>query len=147
MTKEINEKEWTAISETEVRWGDMDSFNHVNNTIYFRYFEAARIDFFRLVKWSWLKNEESNKIGPILANTSCQFILPITFPDKLKIGIRATKIGNSSLIQEYEIYSEKLGLAAKGDSVVVCYDFENNKKTNFPEELRKRILEVEVLDI
>ncbi len=143
----LNPKEWTVISKTDVRWGDMDSFNHVNNTIYFRYFETARIDYFRHIHWHWLKNKVSNKIGPILAQTSCQFIQPVTFPDDLTIGVRATKLGRTSIVQEYVVYSDKLGLVAKGEGVVVCYDFQNNTKIEFPPELKKRILEAEVLDL
>ncbi|MGK0389851.1 MAG: acyl-CoA thioester hydrolase [Maribacter sp.] len=143
----LKKEEWTVVSDITVRWGDMDAFDHVNNTVYFRYFETARIDYFLKVKWGWIEQKESDGIGPILANTSCQFIQPVRHPHQLKIGVRGKKLGNSSLIQEYEVHSDTLGLVAKGESVVVCYDFINNSKVNFPADLRQRILDVEVLDL
>ncbi len=143
--KKINKKEWTTVSDVQVRWGDLDAFNHVNNTIYFKYFEMVRIEYF--IQLKWMVSMENTGIGPILANTSCQFLLPITYPDQLQVGIRAKKLGRSSIIHEYAVFSDKLGLAAQGESVVVCYDFPNQRKIEFPEELRKKILEIEVLDL
>ncbi len=143
--EKINPKEWTTVCPVQVRWGDMDSFQHVNNTIYFKYFETVRIKYFEEIKWMEMMG--GTGIGPILAHTSCQFILPLTYPDDLYVGIRATKMGNSSIIHEYAVYSEKIGLAAKGDGVVVCYDFNKNEKTPFPEKLRSRIKELEVMEL
>lgn len=140
-------EEWTSITQLSVRWGDMDAFDHVNNTIYFRYFESARIDYFILVDWGWIEDKKISGFGPILAHTSCQFIQPVRHPDQLSIGVRGRKMGNSSLVQEYEIHSDKLGLVAKGEGVIVCYDFNKNAKMAFPDDLRKRILAAAVLDI
>ncbi len=141
---EFNPEDWTVVEAVDVRWGDMDAFNHVNNTIYFRYFESARIAYFKKVLWGI---DQDNPVGPILAHTSCRFMLPVTYPDQLQIGIRATKIGNSSLVQEYIVFSEKLGVAATGDSVVVCFDYNSKQKINIPDDLRKRIRDVEILEI
>lgn len=139
----FDKEAWTTTIELPVRWGDMDAFDHVNNTIYFRYFESVRIEYFMQVKWGWDKNKNKSHIGPILAHTSCQFIQPVRHPDNLTIAIRAKKLGNSSLVQEYAVYSDKLGLAASGESVVVCFDYQNNTKVNFPDDLRNRIKELE----
>lgn len=140
-------EEWTSITEQPVRWGDMDSFNHVNNTIYFKYFESARIDYFQLIQWGSLDINDNDGFGPILAHTSCQFIKPVRYPDQLSVGVRSKKIGNSSLIHEYEIHSEKLGLVARGEGVIVSFNYKSNSKMPFPDDLRKRILDVEVLDL
>lgn len=143
----FNHNEWTTVSEIPVRWGDMDALGHVNNVVYFRYFEMVRIDYFEQVNWGVLSQTDDIKIGPILAHISCQFIKPVKFPDVLQVAVRAKKIGNSSLIQEYEAHSPSLGLVAKGESVVVCFDYENNAKIHFDDVLRKRIMDMEILEL
>lgn len=137
----LDESAWSVVTEVKVRWGDMDAFNHVNNTIYFRYMETARIDYFNAIGLMGMMR--ATGVGPILAHTSCQFIQPVTHPDTLRIAMRLRKMGNSSLVHEYEIHSERLGLAAKGDSVVVSYDFNKNEKAPLPEALRLAVMALE----
>src|SRR5437588_12301990 len=72
-----------------VIWGDMDSYRHVNNTVYFRYFENARLEYFRRMRW--FEYEEESGIGPILSATDCRFRKPLTYPDTISIG---AKIGS-----------------------------------------------------
>ena len=62
---------YPVITEQAVIWGDMDAFQHVNNTIYFRWFETARIRYFEEI--GFLEHLEATGVGPILAETSCRF--------------------------------------------------------------------------
>ena len=64
-----------------VQWGDMDAFQHVNNTVYFRYFENARLEYFR--RPGWFEFERATGIGPILASTQARFRRPLTYPDTI----------------------------------------------------------------
>ncbi len=131
-------EDWSLITKIQVRWGDMDSFNHVNNTIYFKYFETSRIKYFEKIGFHELMTQQN--IGPILAHTSCQFILPVQYPDELTVVTKIQKIGNSSFVQEYEIHSPKLGLVAKGNAVCVCYDYNQQTKINIPEEIKQKMI-------
>jgi acyl-CoA thioester hydrolase len=67
--------------DIEVRWGDLDAFNHVNNTIFLRYIEEARIDFFEQI------NEplSHNDCGPVVVNINCNFRRPIHYPATIRI--------------------------------------------------------------
>ena len=74
-------EEYAVIVKQDVIWGDMDAFSHVNNTVYFRYFEDARMAFFE--KTGVIAHMDSTNIGPILASTQCQFRAPLSYPDHI----------------------------------------------------------------
>src|SRR5260370_38690748 len=75
-----------VVVEQAVAWGDMDSYRHVNNVVYFRYFENARLENFRRLDWFAFGKETG--IGPILASTQCRFRRAVTYPDPIAIGER-----------------------------------------------------------
>ena len=110
-----------------VAWGEMDSFKHVNNIYYFRYFETTRIHFFEEI--GLLQHLKEKGVGPILAETSCRFIKPMFYPDTITVGARIESIGKTSFIMEYVAVSDRDGLAATGEARMVIYDYNNSKKT------------------
>ena len=131
-----------VIIQQTVAWGDMDAYQHVNNVMYFRYFESARLAYFREMGFRRTHDAHSDT-GPILAHTACSFLQPLVYPDTVEIGCKVTKIGNTSFVLQHEIWSPTLGLAASGEGVVVCYDFKNKHKIPVPDELRRRIEAIE----
>lgn len=127
-------KDYPIISEIPVRWGDMDAFQHVNNTIFFRYFECARIElFFALQNYHILREKG---IGPILAYTDCKFLAPLRHPDHVLAGAKIASIESSKFAIDHAIYSEQLGkLAGKGVAKIVWYDYNEGHPTDMTEEL------------
>jgi acyl-CoA thioester hydrolase len=123
--------------EIPVAWGDMDAFGHVNNTVYFRWFESARIAYFDQIGLGERMRRERK--GPILARTSCDYEKPLTFPDTVKASAKVVKLGNTSFVMEYQVTSQKHGLAAKGEGVIVLVDYEKGGKVPLDDELRARI--------
>lgn len=122
-----------------VRWGDMDAFAHVNNTVFFQYFESARIEYLRAIDFT--AGGREGGVGPILASTRCRFRRPISFPDTVRVGARVTALEEDRFAMEYRLASEALGaVAADGDGVVVAYDYAAGRKTPIPEAVRERIL-------
>ena len=118
----------------EVIWGDMDAFQHVNNTVYFRYFESARMAF--MVKTNMLDILEKSNIGPILASTHCDFRAPLTFPDTIHIGARVTDIQQRKISMEFVVLSEKLNkVTAEGTGLMVYYDYTAGKACSVPESV------------
>ena len=112
-----------------VRWGDMDAFQHVNNTVYFRYFESARIAYFEEMGII----EEELKIGPILAKTNCTFVAPLRFPDEVICTATVVEVMRDRFRMEYHAYSvERQQIAAKGGGLVVSYDYRTNAKVDLP---------------
>jgi acyl-CoA thioester hydrolase len=125
-----------------VQWGDQDAFQHVNNTVYFRWFESARIRYGELIGLDDLM--KTQKIGPILATITCDYRLPITYPDTVLIGARISRIGRSSLTMDHILLSEAAGsVAAEGTSTLVIYDYNTARSHPVPAPLREAIAKLE----
>lgn len=133
-------KDFSVVMEMPIRWGDQDAFNHVNNIMFFRYFESSRILYFEKIGFT---GNQGDDYGPILAETNCRFWKPLTYPDTIFVGVRTKKIGTSSIIMEHIIESQKSGVAATGEGVVVSYDYKNNKKIELPKKVRAAIEKLE----
>lgn len=127
--------------EVPVAWGDMDAFGHVNNTVYFRWFESGRIHYFGL---AGVLGRTKPACGPILANADCQFLAPLAYPDDIQVHTHVSAIGNSSFTMAYEVHSVSRQLvAARGKGVIVWYNYEQEHKAPVPDWLRERILDIE----
>ncbi|WP_211198077.1 acyl-CoA thioesterase [Permianibacter fluminis] len=121
-----------------VAWGEMDAFQHVNNVVYFRYFESARIEYGRLVHL--LDDKETSGIGPILAATNARYKRPVLFPDQLLIGVTVSRIGSDRFWQNYRIYSvNQQAITTEGEAEIVLFDYRNQRKAAVPAELRQRM--------
>jgi len=125
-----------------VAWGDMDAFQHLNNVVYFRYFESARIAYFE--KINFLEVMDKTGIGPILASTQCRFKLPVTYPDRVTVGAKVESIEEDRFIMKYVVISQKHEkVAAFGEGVLVTFDYHSNKKAPVPDEIRQGISALE----
>lgn len=127
-----------VVIQFPVVWGEMDSYRHVNNVVYFRYFENARIVYLDRVGWMASKLERG--LGPILASTSARFRKPVSYPDRLLVGIRTTDIQPDRITIEHRIVSTQMNaVACEGQGVVVSYDYNANAKCPIPDDIRKAI--------
>jgi acyl-CoA thioester hydrolase len=125
-----------------VQWGDQDAFAHVNNVVFFRWFESARIAYFRRI--GLMKHLDGGQVGPILAAASCDYRRSIVFPDTVRVGIRATRIGRTSIGLEHRIISEGMkAVAADGTSTAVVYDYAAGRPHPVPESVRTAIADLE----
>jgi len=128
--------------EQAVAWGEMDSYRHVNNVVYFRYFENARLEYFR--RLDWFRFEKESGVGPILAATSARFRKPLTYPDSIQVGVRVSSVTDDRFTMDYLLVSRELNaVAAEGQGVIVTYDHGRRQKVPIPDELRRRIAELE----
>jgi acyl-CoA thioester hydrolase len=120
-----------------VAWGEMDAFGHVNNVVYFRYFETARIAYMRALGEEFTQN---SGVGPILASIGCRFKFPLTFPDTVRVGVRVTEMGADRFTALHRVVSLRhQRIAAEGEGVVVSYDYATGKKAPLPDALRRAI--------
>jgi acyl-CoA thioester hydrolase len=134
--------DYPVVIEIPVAWGEMDAYGHVNNIVYFRYFETARIVYFGKLESPDFVNR--NPLGPILASTSCRFRAPLAFPDHLSVGARVARVDEDRFVMFYAVYSHRLQkIAAEGEGTIVCFDYRENRKALLPAELRRKISEVE----
>ena len=124
-------KTFPVVAKLPVIWGDMDSFQHVNNAIYFRYFESARIQYFEAL--DWMDSVEQLTIGPILGSTSCLYRIPLTYPDTVYAGAKITEMHEKRFTMEYLIVSEQHPeKVAEGTGVVICYNYQKKQTTQIP---------------
>lgn len=119
-----------------VRWGEMDALQHVNNTVYLKWIEVARVDYLTKLK----TNIEDQTIGPIVARLDCTYIYPVHFPDTVSIGYRVSEILEDRIICEGRIFSEtNQRLCAISHNTVMAYDFKAGQKVEIPEIWRAKI--------
>ena len=128
----------------EVRYGDLDPQGHVNNAKILTYLEQARVFYLKHLKL-W-EGGSFLDIGIILADVHLTFRKAIQFGDPVRVGVRITHIGNKSMTSEYCIEDGRdASEFATGTSVLVAYDYHNNRSVPIPEEWRKAILQLEGL--
>jgi len=121
--------------EVPVAWGDMDAFGHVNNTVYIRWFETARIV---LCKQLGLTVDRPEGLGPILATVTCDFVRPVEYPATIVTKARVTKIGGRSLGVEHVVTSGA-DVVASGTAVIVLFDYAAGESVAVPDEVRDAV--------
>ncbi|WP_370628168.1 acyl-CoA thioesterase [Bordetella sp. BOR01] len=111
-------------AEVPMRWGDADALNHMNNTVYFRMMEEARIHMLHGQDWSPPAGQ-----GFILAHASCDFLRPFTYPVSVRVTHRITRIGRSSLDADVVLdkAGDDAGPYARGRTVLVWMDYATNR--------------------
>jgi acyl-CoA thioester hydrolase len=120
----------------------MDSYAHVNNVVYFRYFENARIAYLDRVGWN--SSKETAGLGPILHSTSARFRKPLSHPDHIWVGARVTDVQSDRVAFDFRIVSAKWNAtAAEGQGIIVSYDYRAEAKCPIPAAVRKAIEELE----
>lgn len=127
-------QDFPVITEIPVAWGEMDALQHVNNVVYFRYFETARIDYFQHIHL--MEQLASANIGPVLSETHSLYKIPVTFPDTLLVGSRVSDIQSDRFSMEYRIMSKRLGkITTSGTATIVMFDFNNKTKVPLPDNI------------
>jgi acyl-CoA thioester hydrolase len=120
----------------------MDLYGHVNNAVFFRWFELARMEY--LERCGLIESYERNRVGAILHSTSCRFRVPVFHPDIIEIGTKATEIGEDRFTMAYVARSTaQEAIVGEGSAIIVAFDYQANKKTSIPVSVRGRIHEIE----
>lgn len=128
----------------QVRYGDLDPQWHVNNSRYLTYMEQARFSY--LTHLGLFDGESFMELGLIIADAHISFLAPITLGQKVRVGMRTTRIGNKSLNFEYLIEDETSRQAlARGEVVGVAYDYHTNATIPVPQRWREAIMAFEGL--
>jgi len=125
-----------------VQWGELDAYGHVNNAVFFRYFESVRMVY--LDRCRFLESYNVNKVGAILRSTECSFRQPLYHPDDVLVGARVTLIETDRFTMAYRVVSQTTNLIiAEGNGVVVSFDYEKRSKAPLPVEVRDEIVKLE----
>jgi len=121
-----------------VQWGEQDAFGHVNGTVYFRWFENARIDYMNRIDSEVTMH--AGRIGPILATIKCDYKRQLKYPDTVHLGTRVSKIGRTSFQLTHAVFSEQhQAVAATGDSTIVILDYDSGIPQRVPDSIRTQI--------
>jgi acyl-CoA thioester hydrolase len=120
-----------------IRWGDMDAMGHVNNTVYFRYIEQARICWFDAIACA----PDPLGTGPVIVNAHCSFLKQLKYPGEIEVRTLVGAPGRSSFEMRHEIRlvdgSGAPGvLHAQGGAKIVWVDFPAEKSVTLPGALR-----------
>lgn len=128
MLEELSQ--FPVVIEQPVQWGDMDMAKHVNNVVYLRWSESARIKYFEKIE---MAISFSDGIGPILSWQDCKYIFPMTYPDTAIVATKLEKIGTDRFFILTHIYSKKQQrLAIISKQAIVPYDYQSLSKAEIP---------------
>jgi acyl-CoA thioester hydrolase len=118
----------------QLRWGDMDAMGHINNTLYFRYMEIARLESI----FSTGASTNLNGEGPVIVNAFCNFLRQLEYPGDVRITVYVAEPGRSSLDSYHTIErtDEPGVLYAEGGAKIVWTDFKARKSAPLPEWFR-----------
>jgi acyl-CoA thioester hydrolase len=127
----------------EIRYADIDAQRHVNSARYFSYMEQARAAYIqRLGLWA---GDDFDQIGIILLEQCCTYHRAARYGDEIQVGVRAVRIGNKSMNMEYSLQAPDGGEYANGQTVLVAYDYLQERSIPVPENWRRAITEFEGL--
>ncbi len=118
-----------------MRWGEMDALGHMNNAVYFRYFEQARISWFDSLDIDYRPQSE----GPILGTITCKYLKPAIYPVDLEVTTYVGEPGQSSFKMRHELYraDKPQERYAEADAVMVWIDLAESKSRPMPDWLRE----------
>ena len=131
----MNQKQ-TYRTELTVRFRDLDAMGHVNNAVYFTYFEEARKNFFQDI------SDTGKPDFPfIMAHIGCDYLKSVQLTDRLVLKMQVSSIGTKSFGLQYELVnaSDESIVFARGESVQVCFDYKENRTITVPEDLKKKL--------
>ncbi|MFN4360679.1 MAG: acyl-CoA thioesterase [Hylemonella sp.] len=131
------QKKWVFELDMPIRWGDMDAMGHVNNTVYFRYMESTRIEWFRSIGCE----PDPRGEGPVIVNAFCNFYRQLEYPGDIRIKLYASNPARATFDTWATI--ERLDqpgvVHAAGGATVIWVDFQAQQSRTLPEWLRQRV--------
>lgn len=133
----LNQVKFPFPVRQQVLWGEMDAFKHINNVIYFRYFETARVEFFHKTNLWQTYIDENIRI--VVGKLECNYIREITHPAEIEISVGIKKIGHSSLTVHHMVKCNGI-IAAHGEGVIVATNPATGKSTPWTDKLRAEFM-------
>ena len=118
------------------RFGQLDPMGHVNNAVFLSWLETARIEFLRAL--GGLEGVGAGEMTMILARVELDFRAPVSFGERVDVGVRASRFGTKSFDLEYSLRTGDR-VVADATTVLVAYDYVNNASKEIPAEWRRRL--------
>lgn len=137
----MTETSYPSKLKLRIDWSELDYFGHVNNVSFFKYIQAARVNYWDQIGLT--QSHQETSIGPMLASCKCDFKQPLFYPGKIEIHTGLAFIKNTSFSFHHRIYNHKGEIAAEALDVMVLFDFQKNEKVSVPEDLKGNFLRLE----
>jgi acyl-CoA thioester hydrolase len=131
-----SDRKLAHVERIPIRWGDMDAMGHVNNTVYFRFMEQARIGWFDALR----PQLEAQSTAIVIANASCNFKKPLNYPGTVEVRLFAGAPGGSSVPTFYELVLHD-EVYADGAATVVFIDRDSQRPVRISERIRSLLLQ------
>src|SRR5688500_10852052 len=138
----MNEEKISTELRLRIDWSELDLFGHVNNVMYFKYLQAARVNFWDLTGLS--SSYEKDKLGAMLLSAQCQFKQPLFYPGNILIKTNVQFIKNTSFGLTHSVLNHKNELVATGEDVIVLYNYNTHVKSEIPDWLRGNIENISI---
>lgn len=139
---DITRADYKVFYPITTRWMDNDAYGHVNNVTYYSYFDTAANTF--LIKHCGLDYHNGDVVG-LVVSSGCEYLAPIEFPEKVEVGVRIDKLGNSSVRYGIGIFKEGIEQAcAFGHFIHVYVDNASRKPVAIPDSMRENMKKIEV---
>lgn len=128
-------KKLVAEMAIPIRWGDMDAMGHVNNTVYFRYLETARIEWFRTIRCE----PDPQGQGPVIVNAFCNFYKQLEYPGDIVVKTYVSDPGRTTFESWHTIerVDQPGVISAAGGATVIWVDFPQQKAVTLPDRIRQ----------
>lgn len=137
----MTEKDFRVELKLRIDWSELDYFGHVNNVSFFKYIQSSRVNYWD--KIGLTKSHRETNIGPMLASCKCDFKQPLFYPGQIIILSRVDFIKNTSFSICHRVIDDKGQIAAEAQDIMVMFDFNQNKKIAFPDDLKEKIEKLE----
>jgi acyl-CoA thioester hydrolase len=131
----------------EVRYGDLDPQGHLNNSRHLTYFEQARVAYM-IELGLFTKDQSFMELGVIVADVHITYLEPVFFGQNIRVGVHVAKLGTKSMTWEQNMIDADTGQElAKGEVVIVTYDYKEGKTISIPQNWREKFIEFEGLRV
>ncbi|HEV2608843.1 MAG TPA: thioesterase family protein [Noviherbaspirillum sp.] len=143
MRAEPNKRsDYKHFHDITTRWMDNDAYGHVNNVVYYTWFDTVVNQF--LIRKGVLDIARSQVIGLVI-ETQCNYFASVAFPERITAGLRVAKLGNSSVRYEVAIFRENEERAsAQGHFIHVYVDRDTRKPSTVPDAMRQLLQTIQV---
>ena len=133
----VTRDDYKVFYPVSTRWVDNDIYGHVNNAVYYTYFDSGVNQY--LIEKGDLDIHSGDIVG-FVVNSGCEYVSPVAYPDELEVGIRTDKLGNSSVQYGVAVFKKGVNEAsAHGHFVHVFVEIASNKSVSMPINIRKAL--------
>ncbi len=138
---EITTEGFRHHTDVQIRFNDVDILGHVNNTVYFSFYDTGKAYYFNAVRRGQM---DWQKVDTVIANVDCAYIRPILFGEKIEVLTRCEQVGDKSFLLRQMLVEKETGeIKSVCETVMVSYDRETRMSCSLPQKWKQQLCEYE----